>query len=34
MIENPKKIIGDRIKYLRTHNGYTQEGLAEKLGLK
>lgn len=34
MIENPKKVIGDRIKYLRTHNGYTQEGLAEKLGLK
>ena len=34
MLENPKKTIGNRIKYLRTHNGYTQEGLAAKLGLK
>lgn len=34
MSENTKKIIGNRIRYLRTHNGYTQEGLAEKLGLK
>lgn len=34
MLENPKKIIGSRIKYLRTHNGYTQEGLADKLGLR
>ena len=34
MSENTKKVIGNRIKYLRTHNGYTQEGLAEKLGLK
>lgn len=33
-MEDPKKIIGNRIKYLRTHNGYTQEGLAGKLGLK
>ena len=31
---NKEVSIGDRIKYLRTHNGYTQEGLAKKLGLK
>lgn len=34
MDKDTKKIIGDRIKYLRTHNGYTQEGLANILGLK